>query len=75
MHIVVGPDKNLWLTEAGGNSLGRITMSGELTEFSFGRLYTNPDGITVGSDNRFWFTQFAANALGAVYRRNGVLAI
>jgi hypothetical protein len=50
-------------------------MSGELTEFSFGRLYTNPDGITVGSDNRFWFTQFAANALGAVYRRNGVLAI
>ena len=66
MHIVVGRDKNLWFTEAGGNALGRITMSGELTEFSFGRVYTNPDGITVGSDNRICFTQFAANALGAV---------
>jgi hypothetical protein len=41
-------------------------MKGELTEFTFGSVYTNPDGITVGSDHRIWFTQFAADALGAV---------
>jgi virginiamycin B lyase len=66
MHIVVGSDKNLWFTETGGNALGRITMSGELTEFSFGGSDTIPDGITVGSDHRVWFTQWSGNALGMV---------
>jgi len=41
-------------------------MKGDLTEFTLGRVYTNPDGITVGSDKRIWFTQFAADTLGAV---------
>ena len=31
--ITVGPDKNLWFTEEFGNNIGRITPSGQITEF------------------------------------------
>jgi hypothetical protein len=31
--IVVGPDKNLWFTETGGEKIGRLTTFGVLTQF------------------------------------------
>lgn len=69
MHLVVGPDRNIWFTEVGGNALGRVTTQGELTEFGFGgspETSTSPDGITVASDNRIGFTQYTGDATGAV---------
>ncbi len=30
-HIVVGPDGNLWFTEATGNNIGKITPAGVIT--------------------------------------------
>jgi hypothetical protein len=31
--IVVGPDKNLWFVETGGEEIGRLTTSGVMTQF------------------------------------------
>jgi streptogramin lyase len=50
--IVVGPDGNLWVTEAG--RVARVTPSGVITEFdppSLGSAY-----ITAGPDGNLWFT-------------------
>jgi streptogramin lyase len=56
--ITAGPDGNLWFTEPYGNKIGRITPSGDITEFAV------PDGagsgtlgrITAGPDGALWFT-------------------
>jgi virginiamycin B lyase len=50
--IVVGPDGNLWVTEAG--RVARVTPSGVMTEFdppSLESVY-----ITAGPDGNLWFT-------------------
>ena len=38
MNIVAGPDGNLWFTEPNGK-VGRITTSGDVTEFVFSNPY------------------------------------
>ena len=50
--IVEGPDGNLWFTEndAVSNAIGRITPSGQVTEFKIPTSGSNPFGITVGPD-------------------------
>src|SRR5262249_52514258 len=55
--IVAGPDGNLWFTEQAQHTLagkiGRITTSGEITEFQAPDGY--PDGIAAGPDGNLWF--------------------
>src|SRR5512142_1976228 len=57
-EIVAGPDGNLWFTEGvADGGIGRITPSGEITEFP---LPASPDvpglgPITAGSDGAIWF--------------------
>jgi virginiamycin B lyase len=63
--IVVGPDGNLWFTEAGDSRIGRITTKGQLTEFllpASGRAL----GLTVGPDGNLWFTDVGGNAVGRI---------
>ena len=50
--IVSGPDGNLWFTEA--HAIGRLTTSGQLTEFPDSGH--GPVDITVGPDKNLWFT-------------------
>jgi streptogramin lyase len=64
LNIVAGPDGALWFTEdgiveGGTGAIGRITTSGDLTEY----LLPTPSGhdsgagdITVGADGNLWFT-------------------
>jgi len=65
--ITVGPDGALWFTEARlglGAAIGRITTTGQVTEFpdSFsGGL----SGIVTGPDGALWFTE-AAGAIGRI---------
>src|SRR5579871_6645699 len=65
--ITVGPDNALWFTEVDGNSIGRITTSGSLTEFPIttpipsGTGSTSPKGIALGPDGALWFTETAGN--------------
>ena len=55
-QITSGPDGNLWFTRPADARIGRITISGEITEFS---LPTNSlaRNITAGPDGNVWFTK------------------
>jgi virginiamycin B lyase len=55
--IAAGPDGNLWFTEVFGNRIGRMTPSGNLTEFE---APGNPRGIAGGPDGALWFTTSSA---------------
>jgi virginiamycin B lyase len=62
--ITVGPDHNLWFTEADGNKIGRITPSGSITEFPV--LASGLYGITAGPNGNLWFTEGDANKIGCL---------
>jgi streptogramin lyase len=57
VDIITGPDGNLWFTERSGRAIGRITPSGDITEFLLPTSNAIPDGITVGPDGWIWFTE------------------
>ena len=44
----------------GGNRIGRITTSGQVTEYASGiSPNAQPYGIAAGPDGALWFTEFA----------------
>jgi streptogramin lyase len=55
--ITAGPDGNIWFTEYGNNTLGRITPTGVLTEFPIPKAGSYPTDITSGPDGNLWFTE------------------
>ena len=65
LSITAGPDGNLWFTEIGpagvGSSIGRITTSGNITEFPLPLANSFPSSITAGSDGNLWFTIIGTN--------------
>jgi streptogramin lyase len=77
--IAQGPDGNMWFTDQGGNYenrplIGRISPSGEITEFPVPELIPEfpirhvvglPMGIVQGSDGAMWF-RLGASAIGRV---------
>jgi streptogramin lyase len=66
VRITAGPDGNLWFTEFGGNSIGRITPTGTITEFPLPDAASGPAGITAGPDGNVWFTEDAGNRIGRI---------
>jgi virginiamycin B lyase len=63
--ITLGPDYNLWFAEANTDKIGRVTITGVITEFSLptgGR----PQQIVTGSDGALWFTEPASNQIGQI---------
>jgi streptogramin lyase len=65
--ITTGPDGNLWFTEKLGNRIGRITPSGNVTEFSAGiGKHAAPNAIAAGSDGALWFTESGHGAIGRI---------
>jgi virginiamycin B lyase len=64
--ITVGPDNNLWFTEA--RKIGRITPGGLVMEFNFfnPNLDRAPREITVGSNSDLWFTVENDNSIGTI---------
>ena len=63
--IVTGPDGNLWFTNAGNNSIGRITPAGVVTNFADASILS-PLHITVGPDGALWFTNWGNNSIGRI---------
>ena len=53
--IAAGPDGALWFTNAGNDSIGRITTGGTVTNFT-GTGISDPFGIAAGPDGALWFT-------------------
>ena len=56
--ITAGPDGNLWVTEPGANKIGRLTISGDFTEFVLPRAESQPYKIVAGPDGNLWFTEY-----------------
>ena len=50
----------------GGDSIGRLTTAGDLTEFPIPTTNSLPVGITTGSDGALWFTELQGNNIGRV---------
>ena len=63
--IAMGPEGNIWFTEYQGDSIGRMTPSGEVKRFPIA-----PDGIaerlTAGPDAAVWFTDPQGNRIGRI---------
>ena len=64
--IAVGPDGNLWFTDAGQNEIGRITTAGAITKFPVPTAASGVFGIIRAPDGNLWFTEQAANKLGRI---------
>lgn len=66
--ITAGPDGAMWFTNSGecndancdylvDGSIGRITMSGQVTEFPVPSALGDPTDIVAGPDGNLWFTE------------------
>jgi streptogramin lyase len=64
--ITAGPDGNIWFTELYGNRIGRITPSGEITEFPVPTASSEPISITKGPDGNLWFAEQDAEKIGRI---------
>src|SRR5262249_45016316 len=63
VRITLGPDGNLWFTEA-ANQVGRITPDGTVSEFTVPTFPGGLRGITAGPDGNVWFTEASPHHLG-----------
>ena len=67
MHIVAGPDGNLWFTSSyTNNQIGRITPAGVITVFALPTPQSSPQDIIAGPDGNLWFTELGVNRLGRI---------
>jgi streptogramin lyase len=66
IEITAGPDGNLWFTETEANQIGRISPTGDLTEFGIPTSGGGPAGLTVGPDGNLWFTEEFSSQIGEV---------
>jgi virginiamycin B lyase len=75
LGITTGPDGALWFTEAScvrksgsrcviGNKIGRITTSGQVSEFAIPSDGSGPHSITAGPDGALWFTEYYGSRIG-----------
>ena len=62
---MAGPDGALWFTNYGNNSIGRITTSGAVTNYT-GPGIGDPDQIVAGPDGALWFTNLDNNSIGRI---------
>jgi hypothetical protein len=61
----VGPDGNLWFTEAQATRIGRMSPAGALTEVPL-PAGNGTYGIAAGVDGNVWFTESTANRIGKI---------
>jgi hypothetical protein len=63
--IVEGHEGNAWFTEYFAGKIGRITPTGQLTEFPL-PANSRPSGITVDGEGNLWFSEPEANRIGRI---------
>jgi streptogramin lyase len=64
--IAAGSDGNLWFTEYVFGTIGRITPSGTISEFTIPSTESHPEGIAAGSDGNLWFTERRGEKIGRI---------
>jgi streptogramin lyase len=62
LGITAGPDGDIWFTELGAGTIGRSTLTGEMTEFT--GLAGPAETIAAGPDGNLWFTEQSAAKIG-----------
>jgi streptogramin lyase len=62
--IVAGPDQALWFTDPGTNSIGRISLAGQITEYPLPNESAVPDQIVLGPDHALWYTEVNTTSIG-----------
>jgi len=60
-EITAAPDGAMWFTQPGANDIGRITITGTVTEYPIPTRHANPLGITTGLRGQIWFTEAGSN--------------
>jgi virginiamycin B lyase len=74
--ITVGPDGNLWFgiisPVSGPPLLGKMTISGSLTEYPLTSSMLLPSSLITGPDGNIWFAAFSGGYIGAM-NTSGVL--
>lgn len=70
--IAPGPDGALWFTEMQGNNIGRISLSGVITEYAIPTSASEPEGIVAGPDGALWFTEFQGDQIGRITTTGGI---
>ncbi len=55
----------MWFTNNGNNSIGRITTSGTVTNYT-GTGISGPNAIAAGPDGALWFTNDLNNSIGRI---------
>jgi len=69
-RICAGPDGNIWFTDLGTNSIGRLEPeSGTITLFPVPTALAAVNGITAGPDGNVWFTEYLAGKIGRITTR------
>jgi virginiamycin B lyase len=63
--ITPGPDGNMWFTNPTGDTIGRVTPAGVVTEFQLAKG-TLPKTITAGADGNLWFTMQSQDKIGVM---------
>jgi virginiamycin B lyase len=69
--IAAGRDGALWFTNPVGNSIGRITTSGDMVFFTHAGI-RGPQGIASGPDGALWFTNHYGDSIGRITIRGSV---
>lgn len=72
--LTLGPDGNLWFTDAGNNRIGKITAAGATTFYSTG--LTAAAGLTQivsGSDGNLWFGENTAQKIASINPATGAI--
>jgi streptogramin lyase len=67
--IAAGVDGNIWFAEYNSNAVGRITPSGDLTEFPLtprGTVFPAPVDVVSGPDGTIYSTLIGFNSIGQV---------
>lgn len=68
--IAPGSDGAMWFVESApspaGNRIGRMTISGELTEFPLPTSNALPWQLISGQNSDLWFTELGVNQLGRI---------
>jgi virginiamycin B lyase len=58
--------KTIWYIQGGGNLVGRITPTGEITTFHLPTAHSNPGQMVLGPDGNLWFTEADADKIGRI---------
>jgi virginiamycin B lyase len=62
--ITAGPDNAMWFTQAGTNRIGRVDLSGVMTQYAIPTPDAHPSSIVTGPDGALWFTEVTPNKIG-----------